>query len=128
MTPTLNITRRALASRTNTLQTLGPQSKLTSFRSSDQKPKRRREVEDKQPKKRLKVEVCAESESEYEKTDGDYEEDDDAFMEDTMVTQGRARMRLPFHMQSRRIASGAVHQGKVARMFFYYQLSCCPLV
>jgi denticleless len=101
-------TRPALATRTNTLHAFGvPQRKLTSFLSnppSDQKPKRRRETEDKRPlSKRLKV--AEPSESESEETEGEFEDDKDAFMEDVSVAHARSRLSMPFNVLNRQIMS-----------------------
>jgi len=116
MLSTDNAARQALAPRTNLLHTLGPQSKLTSFLQPNQKPKRKLVNDEHQPqKKRPRVEVPPDSDSE-EETDGEYEDNDDVAMEDPAVIQARVRMRTPFISQSRYIASPGIHPRKFARM------------
>jgi len=111
-------TRPALATRTNTLHAFGrPQQKLISFLSTDQKPKRRHEADDKQPlNKRFKA--AAPSENESEETEGEFEyvDDEDTFMEAVSVANARARLSTPFNMLTRQIATTSVHPRKHARM------------
>ena len=122
-------TRQVFATRTNTLHASGlPQRKLTSFLcpSSEQNPKRRREAEDKQTSKRVKV--AEPSESESEETEGEYSDVDDVdvLMEDGLVTRARARPSMPCNLLTRRFAAVSVHPRKHARVsplvytFFFF--------
>jgi len=96
-------TRAALAPRSlNTIHTPGPQRKLTSYLPtppSDQKPKRRRIEEDKQPLKRLKLDTASES----EESDVELEDDDDVSMEDAWKAPAHSRRNHPFSLYTQRL-------------------------
>lgn len=112
-----NAARQALAPRTNLIHTLvGPQSKLTSFLQPNQKSKRRLVNDEHQPQQKKRPRVETPSDSSSEETDGEYEDDNDVAVEDPAVIQARARMRTPFILQSRYIASPGIHPRKFARM------------
>lgn len=110
-------TRPALATRTNLDL---PQRKLTSFLSTrpDQKPKRRREVEERRHDcKRAKV--AEPSESESEETEGEFEDadDEDTYMEVPQIAHARARRSTQFNVLNSRMVDASIHPRIHARMF-----------
>jgi denticleless len=124
--------RPALATRTNTLHAfVRPQQKLISFLSTplDQKPKRRLEAEDHQPRsKRLRVEECSDSESEETEGEFEYPDEEDAFMENVSVAHARARISTPFNLLTRQIMSASVHPRVHFRMSSHIHAFFCLTV